>query len=196
MDKTIQFWYEFASPYSFISAFRIEDLAKKYSAKVIWRPFLLGPIFKKQGWNTSPFVIYPEKGKYMWRDIERNCIKYEIPYSKPSIFPQNSLLVTRVACIAQNRGWCAEFSKAVFTANFQKGMDISDYKTVLNITGEFSSDPDGILKESVSDHNREFLHLRTEEALNHGIFGAPSFIVNGELFWGNDRLKDAMEYTD
>lgn len=194
MDRKIQFWYEFASPYSFISAFRIEELAKKYSAKVIWKPFLLGPIFKKQGWNTSPFVIYPEKGKYMWRDIERNCIKYGISYCKPPTFPQNSLLATRVACIAQNLGWCPEFSKEVFTVNFQKGMDISDENTVFNITGKFTSDPQGILKQSVSDQNKEFLHRRTDEAISLGIFGAPSFIVKGELFWGNDRLEDALEY--
>ena len=94
----VDFWFEFGSTYSYPAAMRIEALAAEQGVRVTWRPFLLGPIFRAQGWDDSPFNIFPSKGRYMWRDLERICADYEIPFRRPSEFPRNGLLATRLAC--------------------------------------------------------------------------------------------------
>jgi 2-hydroxychromene-2-carboxylate isomerase len=93
----LTFWFEFASTYSYLSAMRIEDLAAKAGVSIVWRPFLLGPIFKSQGWETSPFNLYPAKGRYAMRDIERIAKERGLPFRLPDHFPQNSLLAARLA---------------------------------------------------------------------------------------------------
>lgn len=113
MNKAIDFWFEFASTYSYVSAMRIENATKESGVQFNWGPFLLGPIFESQGWDTSPFNIYPTKGRYMWRDIERLCYKYGILFKRPSVFPRNSVLAARIGCIAQVEGWCPQFAKTV-----------------------------------------------------------------------------------
>ncbi|HEX3035416.1 MAG TPA: 2-hydroxychromene-2-carboxylate isomerase [Thermodesulfobacteriota bacterium] len=194
IPKGIQFWFEFASTYSYLSAFRIERLAEVADVPVEWKPFLLGPIFRSQGWNTSPFNIYPAKGRYMWRDIERLCEKYVIPFKKPTQFPRNGLLAARVACIAIYEGWCPEFTRAVFRANFADDRDISNPKIIAEILELIGKDKTNIIERAKSPENKEFLRKQTEEAINLGIFGAPIFVVGDELFWGNDRLEDAIEW--
>jgi hypothetical protein len=96
----MNFWFEFASTYSYPAAMRIEALAAERGVDVRWRAFLLGPIFRAQGWNDSPFNLYPAKGRYMWRDLERICSAQGIPFNRPSVFPRNGLLAARVACLA------------------------------------------------------------------------------------------------
>ena len=86
--ETIEFWFEFASSYSYPAALRIEDVTRQAGVPIVWRPFLLGPIFKAQGWDDSPFNIYPAKGHYMWRDLQRVCDSLSIPFQKPSVFPR------------------------------------------------------------------------------------------------------------
>jgi 2-hydroxychromene-2-carboxylate isomerase len=102
---TIVFWFEFASTYSYPAAMRVDDVARQYGAAVVWRPFLLGPIFRNQGWPDSPFNIYPVKGRYMWRDLERTCAGLRIPFQRPSQFQ----VVARVAVSggASGAGSCA-----------------------------------------------------------------------------------------
>jgi len=94
----LQFWFEFASTYSYPAAWRIGSLTAASGVAVEWRPFLLGPIFHAQGWDDSPFNIYPAKGRYMWRDLERLCALQGIAWQRPSRFPRNGLLAARVAC--------------------------------------------------------------------------------------------------
>jgi len=194
--KNIEFWYEFASGYSHITANRIEELTINNNIEIIWKPFLLGPIFKSQGWDTSPFNIYKLKGKYMWNDLERQCVKYKIRYKRPSVFPRLSLLATRVALITLEQGWCAEFTKRVFAANYIHDLDISDNEIISSIIKDSGRSGKEIIKLSQSPVNKLKLRKQVDEAITKGIFGAPSFIVNGELFWGNDRLEDAIEYCN
>src|SRR5262245_42672086 len=101
-QRTVQFWFEFASTYSYPAAARVEDTARAAGVEVKWRPFLLGPIFAAQGWNDSPFNIYPIKGRYMWRDLERLCTAYGLPLQRPSRFPRGSLVAARIACAGQS----------------------------------------------------------------------------------------------
>ena len=88
----LDFWFDFASTYSYLAASRIGPLAAEAGVEVRFRPFLLGPIFKAQGWDTSPFNLYPAKGRNMWRDLERVCEDTGLPFRRPEPFPQNSLL--------------------------------------------------------------------------------------------------------
>ncbi len=194
MEEIFQFWFEFASTYSYLSVFRIERIAGDAGVQVEWKPFLLGPIFRRQGWDDSPFNIYPVKGRYMWRDIERLCDKYEIPFRRPARFPRNGLLAARVACIGMSEGWCPEFTRAVFRANFAEDREISDPATIVEILESIGQDGPHIIARAQSPENKEFLRKQTEEAVALEIFGAPTFVVDTELFWGNDRLEDAIDW--
>jgi len=194
MSDCIEFWFEFGSTYSYLSAMRVESVAKEEGVTIKWKPFLLGPIFKDQGWDTSPFNIYPIKGGYMWRDIERLCEKYGIPFKKPSVFPRNGLLGARIACMGQDEGWCPEFSRAVFRANFAEDRDISTPETINNILDSIGEDGPKLIAQTKLPEIKNLLRKQTENAKSLEIFGAPTFIVGNELFWGNDRLEDAIEW--
>ena len=128
MSKELEFWFEFGSTYSYPAAARVEDLARAYGVALIWRPFLLGPIFREQGWEDSPFNIYPTKGAYMWRDMERLCTALDVPFQRPSQFPRNGLLAARIACWFDAKPWLPNFVRAVYEANFVTDEDISNPK--------------------------------------------------------------------
>src|SRR5437016_4317397 len=113
MTPSMEFWFEFASTYSYLAASRVEKLANAAGVTIVWRPFLLGPVFKAQGWNDSPFNVYPVKGRYMWRDLERICTKLGLGLQRPSQFPRNGLTGARVAQIARGEGRVADFTRTV-----------------------------------------------------------------------------------
>src|SRR4029450_3626788 len=131
--RKLELWYEFASTYSYLSVMRIEKVAAAATLRVAWRPFLLGPIFRAQGWNDSPFNIYPVKGRYMWRDMERGCAALGLPFRRPSRFPRGSLLASRIACAGAKEPWGADFVRAVYTANFAEDRDITDEQVIADI---------------------------------------------------------------
>ena len=190
----MDFFYEFASTYSYITAMRIAPLAQVAGVTVRWRPFLLGPIFKQQGWETSPFNLYPAKGRYMVRDCERQCAALGLAFRLPDPFPQNTLLAARVALAALAEGWGEEFSRAVYRAQFAEGRQIGSADVVGTIVRDLGRD-DAVLARAQSDAIKQELRATTEEAQRHGIFGAPSFVAHGELFWGNDRLEQALAHA-
>ena len=194
-QATLDFWFEFASSYSYLSVMRIEALAARAGVTVRWRPFLLGPVFLSLGWNDSPFNIYPPKGRYMWRDLERLCARYGLPLRKPSVFPRNGLLAARVALLGQDKAWIAEFAKAVMSANFAEDRDISDSAVIGEILTRLGLPADDLLALAGSAGNKAALHRQTDEAGELGLFGAPTFVVGKELFWGNDRLEMALEWA-
>lgn len=188
----LEFWYEFASTYSYPAAMRIQALAEDAGVSVHWRPFLLGPIFATQGWNDSPFNIYPAKGRYMWRDLERICEAHEILLVQPPArFPQNGLKAARIA-LALGDARIADFSRAVYTANFAQQKDISHDATLADILRKLGIDADAAFAAAYAPENKEKLKTQTEEAMARGIFGAPSFIAGDELFWGHDRMAEAI----
>lgn len=190
----VEFWYEFASTYSYLSAMRIETLASDYGVEIAWRPFLLGPIFKKQGWPTSPFNLYPAKGHYMWRDMERLCRQYGLPFTLPSPFPQDALLAARIAHAAQNQPWIGAFTRAVFIAEFGQGLNIADESLMAELLLEIGAPARTALSTAQSRENKISLRAAVTEAEKLGIFGAPSFVIpGGDLYWGDDRLEQALE---
>jgi 2-hydroxychromene-2-carboxylate isomerase len=190
--RCIEFWYEFASTYSYLAASRIEKVAEAVQLQVVWRPFLLGPIFKQQGWSDSPFNLFPAKGAYMWRDVERLAEGYQLPFRKPSAFPRNGLTAARVAMLATDEGWCADWSRAVFHAGFALDRDIGSPAVLSGLLEALEQEPGPVLGRADSDENKARLRKQTERAMALGIFGAPSFLVGEELYWGNDRLGDAI----
>ncbi|HEX2183255.1 MAG TPA: 2-hydroxychromene-2-carboxylate isomerase [Rubrobacteraceae bacterium] len=193
----LEFWFEFGSTYSYLSALRIEDAAEAAGVPVVWVPFLLGPIFAQQGWDDSPFNLYPAKGRYMWRDLERLCGRYRIPFAKPSRFPRSGLLAARVACLAKaaSEPWLPEFVRAVFRANFAEDREIGDPAEVCSILDSLGLPGGRLVEQAQAPENKLRLREQTRRAGERGIFGAPSFIVGGELFWGNDRLEDALAWA-
>lgn len=196
MEKpTLQFWFEYGSTYSYLSVMRIEDVAGVAGVAVDWRPFLLMPIFKAHGLDQGPFIPYPAKHAYMWRDLERRSKKLGIPFSKPSVFPPHSLRSARVGLIAANQGWCAEFSRAVFRRHWTEDITIGSDENLHASLLEISKDPVEIIELATSDDNKDALRQQTEAASKLGIFGAPSFVVGDELFWGDDRLEEAVEWA-
>ncbi|NMG75611.1 2-hydroxychromene-2-carboxylate isomerase [Aromatoleum diolicum] len=191
----IEFWYEFASSYSYLSVMRIDALAEKAGVEVIWRPFLLGPVFLAMGWNDSPFNIYPPKGRYMWRDLARLADKYDLPFRMPSRFPRNGMLAARVALLGVEPGWVAAFSRAVMLANFAEDREIGEPVVIAEILAGLGLPAQELLAAAVSEKNKLALRRQTERASELGLFGAPSFRVGEELFWGNDRLEDALAWA-
>src|SRR5512144_141266 len=120
----MQFWFEFASTYSYPVAMRVEIAAAEREVDLEGRPFLLGPIFAAQGWGDSPFNIYPAKGRYMWRDLERLCSRQGLPLRRPSRFPRSGLLAARVAVASAAERWLPDFVRAVYYANFAEDREI------------------------------------------------------------------------
>ena len=163
--SALEFWFEFGSTYSYLSAVRIEDTE---GVQISWRPFLLGPIFKEQGWDDSPFNVYPAKGRYMWRDMERMCAKFE--------------------------PWLPDFVRAAFRANFAEDREIGEAAEIRSILEELGQPGAKFVEQALTPENKQRLREHTQRAIERGIFGAPSFVVDGELFWGNDRLEDALTW--
>jgi len=193
--SSIEFWFEFGSTYTYPAAMRIEMLAADRRVAVTWRPFLLGPIFRQQGLTDSPFNINPAKGRYMWRDVERICAAQDIAFRRPSVFPRNGLLAARVACWHQDALWLPAFVRAVFRANFAQDLDIADPAIVSECLVDAGTHPASAIDAAQSDASKDRLRRQTEHAMSLGIFGAPSFTVSGELFWGNDRLEAALSWA-
>ena len=194
--KTLDFWFEFASSYSYLAVMRIEPLARAAGVTVKWRPFLLGPVFLSLGWNDSPFNIYPPKGRYMWRDLARLAARYGLPFKVPSRFPRNGLLAARVALAGADEAWIGDFARAAMRANFAEDRDIADPAVIRAILADLGLPADALLEQAASADTKLALRRQTERASEIGLFGAPSFVTpDGELFWGNDRLEDALEWV-
>jgi 2-hydroxychromene-2-carboxylate isomerase len=192
----LTFWYEFASTYSYLAAMRIEATAASAGVEVVWKPFLLGPIFKAQGWTTSPFNLYPAKGRYMVRDVGRIAAARGLAFQMPDPFPANALKAARLAVVGSEQGWVAPFSKAVFAAEFAHGQDIASETVLLAILEDLGLDAPRILERSNEGDIKEGLRTSTGHAEALGIFGAPMFVTeDGELFWGDDRLELALAHA-
>jgi 2-hydroxychromene-2-carboxylate isomerase len=190
-----EFWYEFASTYSYPAALRVGALAEARSVSLAWRPFLLGPIFAAQGWRDSPFNVYPAKGRYMWRDVERTCEAMGVPFKRPEPFPQPSLLAARVALALQDEER-ASFSRQVYLAEFGRGLSIADRTTLASLLTACGVDPTATLERAESDANKAALKAECARAAEIGIVGAPSIVTaDGEVFWGNDRLEQGLDWA-
>lgn len=192
----LTFWFEFASTYSYLSAMRIETMAAEAGVAIDWRPFLLGPIFRAQGWETSPFNLYPAKGRYMVRDIERIAAARGLVFRLPTPFPQNGLMAARLATVGVRDGWVGRFARAVYVAEFAEGRDISDRAVLADLLAGIGVAAEAAFAAAGDAQIKDALRSATEEAMRRDIFGAPSFVTaDGELFWGDDRLDAALVHA-
>ena len=191
----VDFWYEFASTYSYPAAMRIGDLAAARGVALNWRPFLLGPIFAARGMADSPFNLNAAKGRYMWSDLQRVCARHGLPLQRPEPFPQNSLLAARAA-LALDDARRPEFSRAVYAAEFGGGPPIGERATIAGILEAMGVTADDILERAASASVKGKLRSETTLAESLGIFGAPNLVTaDGEIFWGNDRLEEGLEWA-
>jgi len=193
---SLDFWFDFASTYSYPAIMRIGVLARREAVLVNFRPFLLGPIFKTQGWTTSPFNLFPAKGRNMWRDLERTCAELGLAFRRPEPFPQSSILAARIALVGLGKGWGEDFCRAVFAAEFAEGRRIDEPEIMRGILSGLSVDSAPVLQETQTSAIKDRLRADTAAAQELDIFGAPSFrTADGELFWGNDRLEAALAWA-
>ena len=191
----LEIWFEFASTYSYLTVSRAEKLLADAGVELVWQPFLLGPIFRDSGMNTSPFILHPAKGRYMWRDMARRCEKYGLPFIRPNTFPMNGLNAARIMTAALGEPWCGTFACTVFAAQFGRGADISDDRVLSAALETCGVTPELWLERAQLPETKSALRAATERARSLGIFGAPTMVVGGELFWGDDRLEDAIIYA-
>lgn len=191
----IEIWFEFGSNYSYLSVMRIEDAAQRHGVRIVWRPFLLGPIFRALGMETSPFLLQKEKGAYMWQDMVRQCRKYGLQWRRPSVFPRPGVLPARVALLGAAEPWVGAFSRRVMELNFAFDQDINTPEQIAPVLDGLGLPAADILARAQAEPVKTLLREQTDRARARGIFGAPTFFVGTEMFWGNDRLDDALQFA-
>ena len=188
MADSIEFWFDFSSPYSYLASERIDDLAAKHGRKVKWRPVMLGAAFKASG---LPLLLsVPLKGDYSKRDIERSARFMDVPYTFPPKFPLATLVAARgyYWLHGQDCGKAREFAHAVFRAYWVAGRDISELPLVLDIAVKLGIDGDAFATAIATTEIKDRVKQETDAAIAKGMFGAPYSMVDGEPFWGADRL--------
>lgn len=193
--QTIDFWIEYGSTYTYLSVARIGRLAADAGVQVHWQPFLVMPIMAELGLTQGPFLPYPGKTAYMWRDIERRAQKHAVPYRRPSTYPVQSLLTARIACIAAEEGWCRAFTEGVFGLHWTQDILIGTEENIARTLASLGRAPEAVIARAQSAPVKDRLKQQTERARSLGIFGAPSFTVGTELFWGDDRLEEAIDWA-
>lgn len=188
----LEFWYEFSSPYCYLTAVRLGELAKQHDIDVVWKPFLLGAIFKAQGRDLPANI--PEKARYMWMDVARRSKKINRAFQKPEAFPCFALFASRIGTIAESQPWGGDFVQRIFQKYFEDNVDISRAEPVIEVLQSLGLDADQVMDEAQSEENKDLLKKQNEVALEKGIFGAPMFFANGEMFWGDDQLEAAIDF--
>jgi len=190
---SIEFWFDPGSVYSYLSVMRIEETAQRAGVAVRWQPFLLGPIFDALGWKAPPFVVQKEKGAYVWQDMQRQCRKYGLPWRRPTVFPRRAVLPTRIAVLAAGEPWQSAWCREIMRLNYGEDRDVDTPEVATGVLERLGLPAARILEAAVGDENRQRLRAATQRASERGIFGAPTFFVGDEMYWGNDRLDDALE---
>ena len=191
----LDFWFEYGSTYTYLTVARLHALASRHGVEVRWRPFLLAAIMIEQGMTQGPFLPYPHKLRYMWRELERRAGSHGVPYRKPSHYPPNTLLTARVGMLAASQGWCREFTEHCFALHWTHDCAIGSDANLSATLSALGKDTAEVLAQAQGADNKERLRAATEQAKSISIFGSPTFVVQDELFWGDDRLEDALAWA-
>jgi 2-hydroxychromene-2-carboxylate isomerase len=186
---TLEFFYDFVSPYSYLASTRVEDVARRAGATLRFRPFLLGGVFKATG-NHAPLET-AAKARHMWTDLERWSRRLGVPLRRPQTFPVSSLLALRAALAADKKGALVPYTHAVFRAYWAEGRDVASPAVLTAIVNEAGLD--GAALVALAPEHKAALAANTEEAVARGAFGAPTFFVGDDMFIGNDRLDFVEE---
>jgi 2-hydroxychromene-2-carboxylate isomerase len=187
MAKQIDFFYDYLSPFSYLADTQLPEIARRSGAEIVYRPILMGAIMKSVG-NAGPLSI-PSKAAYNVAEFQRWAKRYGVPAQFSPYFPFNTIRIVRGALAAQLVGRFAEFHSAAFRAIWEQAQDLSKEEALRRLLGDAQIDPALIEGEDIKNR----LRANVDEAVERGAFGAPTFFVNGEMFWGNDRLDFVEE---
>jgi 2-hydroxychromene-2-carboxylate isomerase len=193
-SPVVDFHFFVGSTYTYLSVHRIEAVAATAGIRVRWRPFFLRTILMET--NSSPFIGKPAKLAYMWRDIERRAARHDLPFAGAPSYPVDpDGLANRVAFLASREGWCPEFTKAVYRDWFLRHQPPGDLARTHRLIAELGQDADAVIARANTDELRSGFDAETRLAAAMGIFGSPTFSVANEIFWGDDRLEDAIDWA-
>ncbi|MFZ1483346.1 MAG: DsbA family protein [Paracoccaceae bacterium] len=191
---TIDFWYSIGSTYSYLTVKRLPSVAQAAGITFYWRPFNVRHVMVAQ--NNIPFKDKPEKTAHMWRDIERRAARYGLNPSIPAPYPLPGLvLANQVAILGAEEGWGEAYTRATYSRWFEAGHPAGEEPNLSGSLIEIGQDPLRVLEAARSARVVEALSIATREAMEIGVFGSPTFVVDGELFWGDDRLQDAIDWS-
>ncbi len=196
MAAAIDFYFDFSSPYGYLASTKIDEIAAKYGRDVMWRPFLLGPVFKISG--LKPLVDVPLKSDYIRRDFDRSARLFGVPFKLPANFPFGAVAASRAYYWLSDRDLATakRFAKAVYHAAFGDGLDVTPVDTVLDIAATLGVERDA-LKAALEDQAaKDRLKAEVDRAIRNGVFGSPYIVVDGEPFWGSDRLWQIEKWLE
>jgi 2-hydroxychromene-2-carboxylate isomerase len=195
MSNTLDFFLFLGSTYTYLAVNRAEDVARRHGIELRWRPFSVRTIMFEQ--NNRPFVGKPVKMAYMWRDLERRALRHGIPFAGIPNYPNDAdELAGRVATVAALEGWCPAFARASYAAWFLENKDPGKPETLVPILERLGKPAADVIAHANGDDVRGRYAAETEAARGLGIFGSPTFVCGTEIFWGDDRLEDALEWCD
>jgi len=193
VSSSLDFYFFIGSTYSYLSVARAAREAAKAGVALHWKPFSVRTLMREQ--NNSPFTGKPAKLKYMWRDIERRAWRFGIPFNGPPPYPIDpDQRANHVATLASVEGWCSEFVQAAYDTWFLKQVDPGSPEHLRSILEGLGRDPDLCAARAESAEIVSLYQQRTEAARELGIFGSPSYVAGSEVFWGDDRLEDALDW--
>jgi 2-hydroxychromene-2-carboxylate isomerase len=189
----IDFWFTMGSTYSFLTVMRLAELQRSTEVTFRWRPFHLLVILQEM--KHVPFADKPTKSAYMWRDIQRRAAMYGIPADLPAPYPaRQSVEANLVATVGMDEGWGPDFVRAAYRRWFQLGQETGSEPNLSESLRDIGQDPARVLALAGSEAAKATLAAETDVARELGIFGSPTFAVNREIFWGDDRLEDAISW--
>ena len=193
MPDAIDFWFSTGSTYTYLTVSRLETAAVQHGVAFNWRPFSVRAIMREQ--NNSPFANKPVKSAYMWRDIERRAGLYGLEAKVPAPYPlQEFDLANRVALVGLEEGWGKPYLVASYRRWFVEGQEPGLEPSLTDSLREAGQDPARVVELARSERIGKVYETATDEARRLGVFGSPSFVVAGEVFWGDDRLDDAITW--
>ena len=187
-DAPIEFWFEFSSPYGYIASQLVPGLEARVGRRIAWRPFLLGPVFKATG--QAPLVDIPMKGDYSRRDFARSARFHGVPFAMPPKFPIGTVAAVRAFYWLEQRdaGQARALADRLYRAYFAEGRDIGEAATVVRLATEVGVDAAALEAALQDPAVKDLAKRHVDSALARGVFGSPFFIVDGEPFWGCDRI--------
>lgn len=191
--RTLDFFYFIGSTYTHLAVHRAQDAAARVGVALVWRPFSVRTLMREQ--NNLPFTDKPVKTAYMWRDLERRARRHGVPFTQPPPYPVDAQQrANRVATLAATEGWCPQFTRAAYEAWFIDAQDPGEDATLRRILGALGRDADAVLAAAEGEAVRLRYRAQTDRARALGIFGSPTFVCGEEIFWGDDRLEDALDW--
>jgi 2-hydroxychromene-2-carboxylate isomerase len=189
--KRIEFFFDYASTYSYLAHLEMEALATRRGAELVYRPMVLGFVFKATG-NAMPASV-PAKATYMMQDVRRWIRHYGLPFRMPSVFPTNTIRALRGAVAALDDGTFLAYHHAVMQAYWANDQDIGDPDVLAAVATSAGLDGPGLIARCEDASVKATLKANTDEAIARGAFGAPTFFVGDQMFWGNDRIEFVAE---